>query len=500
MDNTYCKNKIFNSKAFISLKPYLSSLFVVLLFSFPLFCFEYSTDTYHFALRSGLSGIYGAMKYNGRLIIYLATKALEAMSVSFVGYYYISYIMSIVFYTLAIATVYKMLRCHMEKRIAFFLAILTILNPMAFELFLFIEKGFFAFAIFMSVLACRYFLSFLQGKRWHIVFSYLFVALSCFTYQPMPGAFVALVLVFIVKYSKTVKNFIINTGLAVTVYGFATFMNFIVMKLFGMSGRMGSGLNFANIYKYLTFGLNIPYLLLVYVGIFAVLFAVVFISAKKKSGKAFTKESVLIFCQYSFIMVGTILTTAAPSIVTTPENVWFTLRYSYPIGMLVGTIPILFNFNCDYEEKEAVFFFEKSIRKSSIVILSVFLILMVVFHSFFFSRHITNSRDEADALKIGEIIEKYEKRTGIEVKYISLYRDSDCSIYFDGVVRLPNCNVRAITTEWCNIPHINLFNGRNFVRVNNSNKYKSYFESKNWDEISEEQFIFEGSTLHLGIY
>ncbi len=277
-------------------------------------------------------------------------------------------------------------------------------------------------------------------------------------------------------------------------------MNFLTMKLFNMSDRMGSGLNFANIYKYLTFGLNIPYLLLVYVVVFAVLFGVVFISSKKKYGNAFTKESVLVFAKYTFVIFGTIITTAAPSVVTTPENVWFTLRYSYPIGMLVGTIPMLYNYKRKYIQCEAEKTSNILLRHISIIMLSILLAFMVLFHSFFFSRYISNAKDKADALKIGDIIMEYEKETGTKIKYISLYKDGDCSVSFDGVVNLPNCNVRAITTSWCDVPHINLFNDRSLVKIENSPQYKSYFQSKNWDEISAEQFIFVGDTLHLGIY
>ncbi len=194
MELTSRKRADFNSRFFSDTKLYFASLVVVLICVFPLFKFEYSTDTYHFALHNGLGGIYGAMKYNGRLIIYLITRVLELMSVSIFEYYYVSLVMSIVFSTLSIGTLYKMLNRHMNKSIAFFLATITIFNPMVFELFLFIEKGFFAFAIYMSVLASRFFLCFLEGKKWHIALSYLFLTISCFTYQPMPGVFVRLYL------------------------------------------------------------------------------------------------------------------------------------------------------------------------------------------------------------------------------------------------------------------------------------------------------------------
>lgn len=479
------------------LSPYLMSFTAVLVCVFPLFKFEYSTDTYHFALHEGVNGICGAMWENGRLVIHDFTKLFRPLSLGIVPYYYFSFIMSIIFATLSIVTVYKMLKGHMSDKIAYFLSVITIFNPMVFELFLFIEKGFFMLAIYMSVLACKFFLKFLQGKRVYLLLSYPLLVVSCFTYQPMPGVFVALCLVFIIAYSNSFLQLAANTGVAVTVYGVPTLLNFIIMRQLDLSTRLSNGLNLTNIYKYLTFGLYKPLFLLVYVAIFSILFFVVFYSFKSKTGKAFTKDSGKVFFIYSFLLIGTIITTAAPTIATTPENVFFTLRFSYPIGMLVGTIPILYNFKTSYRIEEN----EKELSKKSLCIIIIVLSLfMIIFHSFFFSRLITNSKDREDAMKIGEIISDYEEKTGIEIKYISLYRDKNSSNTFKGTASLPNCNVRAIVTKWCDIPHLNLFLERDFQKIEPLNEYVGYFSNKDWNSVDREQFIFDGNTLHLCIY
>ena len=478
-------------------KTNLFSIAAVLICVFPLFKFEYSTDTYHLALHDGVSGVANAMLVNGRLIISAVASLCDAMSFNIVGFYYFSFVLSMIFAALSITTVFGMLKGHMSNKMAYFLAIITIFNPMVFELFLFIEKGLFMFAIYMSVLAAKFFLKFLQGQYLYLIPAYPLLIISCFTYQPMPGVFVALALVFIVVYSKNFRQLSINTGIAISLYFVSTIANFVVMRLLEMEQRLSEGLNFTNIYKFLTFGIYNPYLLLVYFGVFFTLFLVVFISFKRKTGKAFSKESALVFFKYSFIIVGTILATAAPSVATTPENVFFTLRYSYPIGLLVGTIPILYNFKVDYNCENAD---TKLSKKALVIMLSVLAVFLTLFLTYYFNRLVCNAKDESDALKIGEHISEYEAQTGVKIKYIALYRDKCCSTTFDGIVSLPNCNIRAITTSWCDTPHLNLFLNRKFKEIKSSKEYTEYFASKDWTEINEELFIFDGETLHLGIY
>ncbi len=491
------KNPIFNT-----LKPYIASLIVVLICVFPLFKFEYSTDTYHFALHPGLDGIIEAMRYNGRIISMLGAMLLDKINVSFTAFYYVSFIMSIIFSTLSITTLYKMLKGHISRNLAFFIAIITILNPLSFEHFLFIEKGFFAFAIFMAVLSAKFFLLFLQGKKGYLILSYIFLTLCAFTYQALPAAFVALAVAFIVIYSKNVKSFISNTAIAASVYGFATFMIFIAMKIFDLAKRAGVGFNLKNIYKFLTFGLGKPYLLLVYVLVFTALFLSVFISSKRACGAFFTKESTLAFFKYAFVIVATVIATSAPCPFSKPEDVWFTPRFAYSVGLLVGTIPILHFFKPEKVDKNLndEKLFTKDTYKKSLVMLSALFIIMSVFHSFYFSRHITNASDKKDAMIIQEKIAEYENETGIEIKKISIYYDKNSSDGYSGTVFLPNCNVRALSRKWCDVAHLSLFHERSYKKVDNNKDCKEYFSSRDWDKFENDSFIFENDTLHLCVY
>ena len=485
---------MFNRLTRNNIYPFALALAFVLICAFPLFKMEYSTDTYHFALQGGLGGVCGAMIYNGRLLIFGIARLFELMGVNIVGFYYISFIMALVFSALSVFLLFTMLKNHMSPALSFLLAVVTILNPMCIEYFLFIEKGFFTLAIFMAVLGVKCFCLFLQGKRPYILPSYVLLSLCAFTYQPICAVFASLALVFILIYSKGLKEIFINTLFAISVYGFGTFTNFIVMKSFDMTLRMEGGINLSNVYKLLTFGIYFAPLLLVYALIFLTLFVCVFASHKKRTGKAFTKESGISYLRYSFIIIGTICATCAPCVFSLPEHVWFTLRFAYPIGTLVGTIPIL----CNYKRDKSA-----SIKPSKhliCLITAVFILLMVICHSFYFSRHITNQRDWQDAEAIGELIAEYESKTGIEVKKVSIYFDKSVKSGFDGTVFLPNCNVRALTRDWCDVAHLSLILNRDFGKIENDNKYSEYFISQDFNNISESNAIFENDEMHLCVY
>lgn len=484
-----------------ALLPYLAAFFVVVLYVFPLFKMEYSTDTYHLASGGGLNAIVGAMSmnWNGRPVIYGCAYLLSLTGMSITGFYYVSLALSIIFTTLSIATLYKMLKGHMNTPLAFFIAIITIINPLSFEHFLFIEKGFFSFAIYMAILAAWAFARFTMGKIAFLPLSYLFLTLCAFTYQALPAVFAGLAVVFSVIYSKDIKRLLLNLLIAVSVYGVSTFMIFIAMKVFSTTNRVNSEINLHNIYRFLTFSLEEPCLLLIYLGLFLILAGVIFGISKKTTGKFFTKESLIRFFHFSLVVLGTIAATCAPFPFTTKENVYFTIRVAYPIGTLIGTIPILANYKKEYADKD-VSVFKKPILPATIAAILILTILFSAFYGFFFSRHITNDSDKADALKIGEFISKYEEESGNKVESICIYKDNSFSPYFEGTIHLPNCNIRAFAASWSDVAHLNVYLERNLKKVEASKEKQAYFATKDFDSVEEGCFIFEGNSLHFCIY
>lgn len=482
------------------LYPHFAFLAFTLLVSFPLFKMEYSTDTYHFALWDGLSGISSAMDYNGRFFISFVARVCDALGMSFNGFYYLSFIAAIIFTSLSSSVLYLMLRGHMKSHLAFLISIITVFNPMIMELFLFIEKGFFMLSVFVSILSLKAFVAFMKGKRFCIVFALLLLPYAAFSYQALPNAFVTLALVFIIIYSKNIREFILNTICAVFIYGFSTALNYIVMRVSSQTERMGSGFSLANIYKYFTFNLSKWYMLFIWVAIFGALFLAVFGSERKKHGKWLTRQGGINFFNYSFLILGSFLGACAPGAFAKPDQAWLMLRTAYPLGMLIGACMILHFYKVNYEPSAHVKLFNKSVRGISVAIVCTVLCITVYLHTFFFSRLITNKYDFEEAYAIGQAIEAYEKESGNKIYYVAIYYDKSMKDYYDGTVKFSDCNVRALSRPWSDTTHLELILGRTLVKIKPESQYLVYFANQDWDCQSSEQFIFEGNTLHLCVY
>ena len=129
-----------------SKKEYGIILLFLLLLVFPLFKMEYATDTYTIQ-QVGLKAFGDSMVSNGRIVIAIFFYLFDKLSIGVTGFYYASFILSIICMSIAIYRMYKIVEGRMGYLLSLFVAVLVVLNPLTVEYFLFIEKGFFAFAI-----------------------------------------------------------------------------------------------------------------------------------------------------------------------------------------------------------------------------------------------------------------------------------------------------------------------------------------------------------------
>ncbi|MBO5212987.1 MAG: hypothetical protein J6B60_05550 [Clostridia bacterium] len=483
-----------------SKKEYIFFLCVVIACVFPLVVMEFSTDTYHFALVSLADGLGAGMKYNGRFITSLSAYALDAVGFGIVGYYYFSLICAVLCLSLAIYHIYIILKGKMRGCVAAFLSFVTVFNPLTIEFFLFIEKGAFAFAILMSVLSAKSFVCFLKGDKKRIIFSYIYLTFGACTYQLLSAAFVTLALVFIVIYSRSIKDFVINNLLAVTVYGFANCVDFVLLKIFNPSNvRMSGEINLSNILKYY-FITEREWVIFIYIALFAVVFCAFGFLGKRRFGSYFAKGSVVEFGKYFYIFTGTALAAAVPFIFVNPVEVWMMFRTTYALGVLPGAIAIKIFYKPDGVCEKESSLFEKKKRRGSIIMLTIIFVELVFFHTMIFSRLKNNFEDERLCEQIGLIIRDYEVDTGERIKYISIYYDAKITQRNDGVLMIGDCNVRAFSRTWSDVNHMSYLLGRSFVRIENNPEYTRRFSSLDWNDFSKDQLIFEGNTLHLCVY
>lgn len=483
-----------------SRRDYFIILGIVLLCVFPLFKMEFSTDTYK-AYTIGLGGVAKTMFLNGRYVTGLFALAFYNMNASIENFYYASFVLSFIFMSLAIYALFTVLRDNMSKRLSLFISFISVFNVCAIEYFLFIEKGAFCFSILMAILALKYFVLFLQGKKIYLFLSFICLILSSITYQIIPGIFITLALPFIIKYSKSVRTFVINNLFAALIYGSGTGIDYLIVKLTQDNTRVGSGVHLSNIIKFYSFCTNNFAFIFLYIGLIGASLGIFALVNKKRSGKYLTKDSFLVYAKYFYIILGTMAVTVLPFVFTDPNEVWIMFRVIYPFGALPGAILIMKSYKKDYEVKEEA---KGKINKKAIILLSFLLVHIVFFQAMVFSRLKNNDADYQQFEAIyGEIV-KYENESGKRVSTIVIYNDSRLTNSNPGVLVIGDCNVRALSRHWSDVNMINALSGRWFTRSENESdinaEYKEYFLSQSWDSFSKEQLIFDGSTLHLCIY
>lgn len=480
-----------NKKALYFLVP-----FAVVVFVLPLFGMEYATDTYVLADKGFAHITNHMMNNNGRPIIAAFFALFDKMSASVEIFYCFSLVISIIFASLAIISMYRILHNNMSKLSAMFFAIIAVLTPFTMEYFMFIEKGFFMLAIYMAVLGCEGYICVLKGDYRGLILALPAILCSSLTYQIIPGAFAVLATLFATLYSKNFKKLVINLLIAVGIYGFGTGGSFLFLKLFSTSNRMSNGMNFKYMFNAIFFlGFKTVFL---YAFILALIFFVCAMVNRNRCGQAFVKQTGKDFLNCSLIFIAGALALFLPFLFSEGSEVWFTIRILYPFGVVAVAIPMYFCYKLQYVNEEGC----GELKKIGIAAMGIILALNFMFyHAMFISRQINDEKDAELAMIIGKEIASYEKENNTEIKFIQIYYDEEITRRNEGVLKIGDSNTRAFVANWSDVAHLNVILNRKFERAEpNQEVYKEYFEGKNWDSFSKEQLVFDGHILHICVY
>lgn len=476
---------------------------IILIFFCPFFKMEYATDTYTI-ITVGLRAFGDSMFRNGRLITAASFYIFDALSWDVTSYYYVSLVLLLLFSSLAVFQMAELLRRFIPPTLAIPLGFLTVLNPICGEYLLFIEKGYFMLALCMSVFALRFFVDFLGGRRWCLALSVLCVTVSAFTYQTLPGAFAVLAVPFAIVCSKTLPRLFRNLAIGASVYGGASLLNLLFVKLIGGSGRVSSGIHLGNLYRAFFFGgplICIP----IYLTLFSFLYLICRLYVKHTDPQPSRELTLIWFGKCMLTLLGALCVTFFPFLFVNPAEVWFPFRILYPLGTLLGSIAFLFL--SDVGERAAraengADAGEQRPPRAARIYLLVLLILTGLFlQTAVISRLHNNVIDERLCAEIGARIDAYEAESGIEVTSICIYHDADVTEYSLGILGWGDTNIRAFSKEWSDVNHMNVLLGRSFARVGGDvTVYDAHFATRNWNTFHEDQLVFVGNTLHLCVY
>ena len=508
-------------------------MFITITFFGMLIKLEYATDTYA-VFNFDKEAVYMQYAMSGRFITGVALKFFKMINISEKTLYTISHVLAILCATLSQFILYKIIIVQVTRQpyeitelnfvasekdikskvINIMIPTLIIINPFSIELFLFIEKGF----MWLGILACMLALMNLQKyfensksnsleydkkikemsqknkslKRF-LIYSLIFMFIANCLYQGVIGIFLSVALVYILKFSKNIKEFIKNNFIAGSIYAIPALINFLFVKIKYKESRVNGQIvlldslekilqNIINMFKTM-YGI-----LPKYTFILLILFTFAFFCSKIWK----EEKKLLLILKFVYILVGITFIAIAPQILQPTNLIWFGPRSTYSFASMYGVLILYLAMNYELEE----------ISKYTIIILSVMLLTFQAqkFIKIEKDRYLLNKIDLSTTLQVKKQIDEYEKQTGNIVTELSWYEDEKPNYTYSGIFVTSDMNVKSYSSDWSTIEILKYYLKREIKLVKKDENMEKVFKSKNWNEFDEEQIIFKSNKIHLCNY
>lgn len=168
----------------------------------------------------------------------------------------------------------------------------------------------------------------------------------------------------------------------------------------------------------------------------------------------------------------------------------------FPIGALIGNIYLLIYMRAD------VITHKNTSKLFLLILLIVYFITNVVnYVCLTYKQKEVESLNKSECLQIDEYINKYENESKIKIKYVSVYYDSNPTYYYKTIKNKSALCIRPLSVEWADDGSINYYTSRNLIEISSNKKiYNTYFKDKDWNKLSEEQFIFIDDIMYYCVY
>lgn len=486
----------------INYKKLLGYLFVSILFFGVLFNTQYAIDTY-VDFTEDMATHFMAL---GRFMTAICIKLVRHFNLKEVAVYRISYIFSIIFLTISLYEIDKIIKDEVENKVKYCItlvatiSILIIINTYIIALIMYLENSIMMLSILCEILAAKHFIKLLKRNKlkeiiWVVV--YMLVADGC--YAGTVGLFIALILPFIIKYSKNIYKFLANNLIAIFSYGIPALIDLVIAKLNSGERIVGEHNLTESIKKiwsstdWMFKGMEIipEY---IFGGTIILLIIISIIEIIINKNRTLKSSFSLIY-----IILGVYIVTIAPFIVQTTDSINIVPRVCYPIATIQGIL--ILNIFMNIQSNRC----KTNIIEYVILFMGLFLILsnLINFSTIIVSRYKTNEADKQISKKIVERINEYEETTQTKIEKICVYYDKNRQYNYLGIKSPYKINEKALHNEVILVATISYYsgNGRRYSwNMNQNEDIKQKFEGKNWDAFSEEQLIFDKDTLHICVY
>ena len=463
------------------------------------FCImQYAPDTYD-VFTNGVKNSVLHFFTCGRYITGIALIfAMRILNLGNKGIYYLSYIFAIICTIISLYRLNKLIKKEIKNEIlSIVITTIILINPFSIELYMYIEKGIMVLSVLLCVLAVEQMVEFFDGNKKSSIYALILMIIANSCYQGTVGLFVSISLIYILKYSKNIKEFIKNNVIVALTYGIPAILNFLSVRFLFTNARVNGNMILSESIKKVidgtknmlteTYGLLPENLFLI-----AIYIIVALIIYKAIKDKCSTKQKILKIAGAFYIIAGTIFATVAPQILQDTNSIWFVARSSYPMAAIIGLLLLYLCFKFDIN------IIEKNIM---IIFTIVFMIIQFInFMQFIIDNYIGNYLDRQVTLEIKSYIEDYEKETKNTIDSICIYHDKATKYVYDNLKASGDMNIRGYSADWCIPKILEFYTGRKLEVLEANVELKEIFSQNNWDKFKEEQIIFDNNIMHLCIY
>ena len=462
---------------------------IAIIFFGRLYNLEYATDTYEVFNFSGKE-IFYQFASNGRFITALIGVFIKQFNISEELIYLGSYILASLCIILSQYKLYQIIKKDVKNRFwQVIIPIIIIINPFLIELFLFIEKGIMVFSILASIYAIQNIIKYFENKnKKNLIYSFIFMIIANFSYQGTVGIFVSIAVIYILKYSKNIKQFITNNLITVLIYGIPALIDYIIVKFLYSASRINGEINiieslqkiYENTIQMIieTYNILPKYL---YISIIVFTFWILCYKICKEKHK-----KLLEILKIIYIIVVIIGISILPQFLQQTSQIWFVPRSTYSFASLYGIL-LLYLF--------AKFDLGKGLQ----TIFAVLSILLLMFELYKFQiieidRYKVNYLDYQISRQIVEMIDEYETYTNIEIKKIAICEDKSLKYTHNNIFATKDINIKSYFADWSTKAIIEYYTGKELEQIE-LEEIKNSFLNKNWDEFSKEQIILKEDVL-----
>lgn len=472
---------------------------IVLIFFGSMTKVEYTSDSYLFFKETWDKPFYHFLGLGRFLSGFLW---LSLCKTNFNVMYIVSYTISIIVTTLSLYKLDELLKRDIKNGfVSGIISVLIVINPFSLELMLFYEKSILMLSVLFNILAVKKLDdAFSSNKKKDYLLVFIYMVLAYFSYQGTVALFLSLGVIYILKYSKNIKDFFIKNIQVGLLYAIPAIINYIPIKFIFKTSRMEGTLTISEkilmIYNSLkeiifkTSDVFPKYFFLIVLGIASIALIVKIIKSKNTGSK-----KAIYIVGFIYIILANIISTSAPQVL---QN-WVSIvpRNAYSIGASVG---IIWAYLCmNFEVKD--------ILKNIIITTSMIFLLMqlISFNEIIIGHYQTNAIDANIAEQIRDKVYEYENEKNTRVKYMVLYSDTNKATMYKNIRYYGDVNIKAYANSWGTRGILDWKLEREIIDDTSNeekyNKYKANFEEKNWDYFDiNEQVIIDEDTLYLCVY